>query len=158
MKTITIDPRKCVGCRNCEMACAFEKSQSSCEVEFANIRINDYIKERFVVPMTCFHCEEAWCMNVCPAHAISRDEKTNAVVLDQEKCAGCKMCILACPYGNIHFDHVKLVSHKCDLCGGDPRCVTHCISGALQFEDVEDAVTRKRYRIDMQIEDLTKRG
>ena len=142
MKTITIDPRKCVGCRNCEMACAFEKSQSSCEVEFANIRINDYIKERFVVPMTCFHC----------------DEKTNAVVLDQEKCAGCKMCILACPYGNIHFDHVKLVSHKCDLCGGDPRCVTHCISGALQFEDVEDAVTRKRYRIDMQIEDLTKRG
>ena len=155
MKTITIDPRKCVGCRNCEMACAFEKSQSSCEVEFANIRINDYIKERFVVPMTCFHCEEAWCMKVCPAHAISRDEKTNAVVLDQEKCAG---CILACPYGNIHFDHVKLVSHKCDLCGGDPRCVTHCISGALQFEDVEDAVTRKRYRIDMQIEDLTKRG
>ena len=102
MKTITIDPRKCVGCRNCEMACAFEKSQSSCEVEFANIRINDYIKERFVVPMTCFHCEEAWCMKVCPAHAISRDEKTNAVVLDQEKCAGCKMCILACPYGNIH--------------------------------------------------------
>ncbi len=97
-------------------------------------------------------------MKVCPAHAISRDEKTNAVVLDQEKCAGCKMCILACPYGNIHFDHVKLVSHKCDLCGGDPRCVTHCISGALQFEDVEDAVTRKRYRIDMQIEDLTKRG
>ena len=73
MKTITIDPRKCVGCRNCEMACAFEKSQSSCEVEFANIRINDYIKERFVVPMTCFHCEEAWCMKVCPAHAISRD-------------------------------------------------------------------------------------
>ena len=71
MKTITIDPRKCVGCRNCEMACAFEKSQSSCEVEFANIRINDYIKERFVVPMTCFHCEEAWCMKVCPAHAIS---------------------------------------------------------------------------------------
>ena len=127
-------------------------------MEFANIRINDYIKERFVVPMTCFHCEEAWCMKVCPAHAISRDEKTNAVVLDQEKCAGCKMCILACPYGNIHFDHVKLVSHKCDLCGGDPRCVTHCISGALQFEDVEDAVTRKRYRIDMQIEDLTKRG
>ena len=53
---------------------------------------------------------------------------------------------------------MKLVSHKCDLCGGDPRCVTHCISGALQFEDVEDAVTRKRYRIDMQIEDLTKRG
>ena len=61
-------------------------------------------------------------------------------------------------YFSVSIWQYPLVSHKCDLCGGDPRCVTHCISGALQFEDVEDAVTRKRYRIDMQIEDLTKRG
>ncbi|WP_276950626.1 4Fe-4S dicluster domain-containing protein [Enterocloster lavalensis] len=151
MKTITIDPRKCVGCRNCEMACAYEKSKSSCEVDFANIRVNDYIEERFVVPMTCFHCEEAWCLKVCPAHAINRDPETNAVILDQTKCAGCKMCILSCPYGNIHFDHEKKVSFKCDLCGGDPRCVTHCISGALQFEEVDDAITRKRVRTDHKI-------
>lgn len=158
MKTITIDPNKCVGCRNCEMACAFEKSQESCEVKFANIRVNDYIKERFVVPMTCFHCEEAWCMKVCPANAISRNAETNAVLIDPTKCAGCKMCILSCPYGNIHFDHVNLVSHKCDLCGGDPRCVTHCISGALNFEEIDDFTAKKRFRIDHEILNTMRRG
>ena len=45
----------------------------------------------------------------------------------------------------------KKVSFKCDLCGGDPRCVTHCISGALQFEEVDDAITRKRVRTDHKI-------
>ncbi|MBQ9047015.1 MAG: 4Fe-4S dicluster domain-containing protein [Solobacterium sp.] len=147
MKAITIDQKKCVGCRNCEMACAYEKSQETCEVMFSNIRVSDYVGRGFVVPMTCFHCTEAWCMKMCPAHAITRDPETNAVIINPNRCAGCKMCILSCPYGNIHFDHVHMVSHKCDLCGGKPRCVTHCISGALRYEEVgSDGL---RYRKDV---------
>ena len=56
-----------------------------------------------------------------------------------------------CIRDSIHFDHEKKVSFKCVLCGGDPRCVTHCISGALQFEEVDDAITRKRVRTDHKI-------
>lgn len=151
MKVITMDTSKCVGCQNCEMACAFAKSKTTCERKASKIRVNHYIDEHAVIPMTCLHCEDAWCMNVCPAGAISRDPETNAVVIDQEKCAGCKMCILACPYGNIHFDEEKLVSTKCDLCGGEPRCVGHCIAGALNFEEIEDFAVRTRKKVDMQI-------
>lgn len=144
MKTVTITPEKCVGCRNCEMACAVMQSSNSCAGDLANIRVNVNAKARFVLPITCFHCEEAWCMGVCPANAISRNEETGAVVIDQSRCAGCKMCILACPYGNIHFDHENLVSHKCDLCGGDPECVKHCIGTALNYEEVDDFVNKKQ--------------
>ena len=157
MKIITMNPDNCVGCRNCELACAFAKTGETCERSESNIKVNHYIDERVVIPMTCLHCEDAWCLSVCPAGAISRDEKTNAVVIDQTRCAGCKMCMLACPYGNIHFDHEKLVSRKCDLCGGDPKCVKHCIGGALNFVEAEEAFKFRRKQADTAIIEKTKK-
>ncbi len=158
MKVITMDTSKCVGCRNCELACAFAKSKTTCERYASQIRVNHYIDDHAIIPMTCLHCEEAWCLNVCPAGAIYRDEETNAVRINQEKCAGCKMCILACPYGNIHFDEKRLVSAKCDLCGGNPRCVGHCIAAALNYEEVEDFVARTRRKTDRQIAENARRS
>ena len=154
MKTVTINPKNCVGCRNREMACAYAQTGDSCARKWANIRVVNNVPMRFVMPMTCFHCEEAWCMDVCPAHAITRNEQTGAVVIDQSRCAGCKMCILACPYGNIHFDHEAMVSRKCDLCGGDPECVKHCIGGALQFEDIDEFEEHKSHSINAKIASL----
>ena len=90
-------------------------------------------------------------MSVCPAGAISRDAKTNAVLIDEDRCAGCKMCMLACPFGNIHFDNEKLVSRKCDLCDGDPKCVSHCIAGALNYEDMNDNAAALRRRNDFKL-------
>lgn len=156
MKMITIDQSKCVGCRNCEMACAYSRTKETCESKESNIKITHYIDDRIIIPMTCLHCEEAWCMSVCPANAISRDEKTNAVVIDKNRCAGCKMCILSCPYGNIHFDSEELVSRKCTLCGGNPKCVGHCISGALKYEEIDDAVISKRKKVDSRLKDVFK--
>lgn len=154
MKTITINPQNCVGCRNCEMACAYAHTGDDSGRKWANIQVSNNVVAKFVMPMTCFHCEDAWCMNVCPANAISRNEETGAVVIDQSRCAGCKMCILACPYGNIHFDHENLVSRKCDLCGGDPECVKHCIGGALNFEEVDTYVERKRESVSDKLASL----
>ncbi|MDN5344155.1 MAG: hypothetical protein PWQ18_266 [Clostridia bacterium] len=63
-------------------------------------------------------------------------------------CVGCKMHLLACPFGSIHFDAGEQVSEKCDLCGGDPRCVKFCISGALQLVEEQEAYSFRRLEFD----------
>lgn len=153
MKYVTIDLDKCVGCRNCEYACSFKQSDDF-DRKDSNIRVNFYAETISCIPMTCMHCTEAWCMEVCPANAISKDEETGAIIINQDRCAGCKMCMMSCPYGNIHFDSIKLVSQKCDLCGGDPNCVKFCISGALQFEEAEDLFNSKRQALDGKLQQL----
>lgn len=96
-------------------------------------------------------------MEVCPAGAISRSAETDAVIIDPSKCAGCKMCMLACPFGSIHFDVEKQVSAKCDLCGGDPNCVKFCISGSLNYEEEEHAYEDKRKGFDARLKSLFKK-
>ena len=150
MRIVVVDPDACVACRNCEYACAFVHS-GDFERAAACIRVNVYPGERACVPLTCLHCEEAACMEVCPAAAIRRDPDTGAVTIDAERCAGCKMCLLACPYGNIHIDAGAGVGRKCDLCGGDPACVRHCISGALNFVEVDEIADRRRADVDTRL-------
>ncbi|MBN2287615.1 MAG: 4Fe-4S dicluster domain-containing protein [Tissierellales bacterium] len=157
MKYITIDLDKCVSCSNCEYACAFAQTEDFARKD-SNIRVNYYPETVTSITMTCMHCTDAWCMEVCPANAISKDEATGAVVIDQDQCAGCKMCIMVCPFGNIHFNPTKLVSQKCDLCGGDPNCVKFCISGALQFEEAEELFDSKRTKLDGKLNQLILEG
>lgn len=147
MKIITINPDICVGCGNCEYACANEQ-KGNFDIKNSWIRVNFYPADRVCIPWNCAQCEDAWCMRVCPAGAISRDPETGAVLIDEGLCAGCKMCMLACPYGSIHFDLEAAVSRKCDLCGGDPQCVRACLSGALQFVEVERAYEFRRRQFD----------
>jgi Fe-S-cluster-containing hydrogenase component 2 len=68
-------------------------------------------------------------------------------VLDEEKCIGCRACILACPFGAIGFDYGKNIAKKCDLCGGDPKCVAFCETHALRYESSELAEMRKQNKI-----------
>lgn len=136
MKTLKVNSEKCVTCNNCILACRFLKSSKDSNLE-KSIRICDSLGEEVYTPIFCLHCEEAECLDVCPANAITRDPKTNAVIIQEERCIGCKMCILNCKYGNIYYDADKKKSYKCNLCEGDPKCVGHCISGALNYETKE---------------------
>jgi Fe-S-cluster-containing hydrogenase component 2 len=79
------------------------------------------------------------CVDSCPKGAIGRNRKTGAVVVDEEKCSGCGLCVLSCPLGILKVDRVTHVAIKCDLCGGDPECVKRCPEKALQFIDAEKA-------------------
>ena len=153
MRIVAVDPDSCVACRDCEYACAFRQSGDFAR-SASHIRVNFYAQERACVPLTCMHCDDAWCLDVCPAAAISRDPQTGAVAIDAARCAGCKMCLLACPYGNVHFDKVDGVSRKCDLCGGDPMCVRSCISGALRFVEADEAFDVRREALDASLRRL----
>jgi len=147
MRIVTIDLNSCVACRNCEYACAFEQS-GDFDRNASNIRVNFYPEEKACIPWTCTHCSEACCMEICPADAITRNPETGAVGIDSSRCAGCKMCMLACPSGSIHFDSREHITKKCDLCGGDPSCVKFCPSGALEFIEEEEAYSYKREAFD----------
>lgn len=142
MKVLQVKPDKCIGCRTCEVVCSFSH-YGKANPRFANLKILPFEKAGIQIPVTCQQCENAACMNVCPVHAISRDEN-NAVIINKDKCIGCKTCMNACPLGNIGINTETHTMHKCDLCGGNPKCVEFCPSGALTFvEPSEDQDRRK---------------
>jgi Fe-S-cluster-containing dehydrogenase component len=150
MRIVAVDPDSCVACRNCEYACAFKQS-GDFDTKESNIKVNFYPEQRACIPWTCVHCSEAWCIEICPAGAIARNPETGAVEIDSSRCAGCKMCLLACPSGSIHFQTREMVSKKCDLCGGDPICVKFCTSGALQFVEIDEAFNHRREQLDNKL-------
>lgn len=153
MRFITMDIKKCVVCRNCEYACSFRQS-GDFRREDSNIRVEYHNDVKVCLPQTCMHCEDAWCLEICPAAAVVKDEVTGAIEIISEKCIGCKMCMLACPFGNIHFDKINMVSRKCNLCKGEPNCVAYCISGALQFTTVKDSCLNNRKIFNRFIEEI----
>ena len=157
MRIVTADMDACVACRGCEYACAFVHG-GDFDRASSLMRVNFYPEDLAAIPLTCTHCADAWCLEVCPAGAIARDAGTGAVAIDESRCAGCKMCLLACPLGNIHFDADAGVSRKCDLCGGDPACVRFCTSGALRFVEAEDAAVARREALDASLKRLARAG
>ena len=86
-------------------------------------------------------------MKVCPVKAITRDGN-GACVINYDKCIGCKMCKNACPLGNMSYSTRLRRVFKCDLCGGEPKCVRFCPGGALLFEDPDQMDQRKRQTAD----------
>ena len=148
MKRITWDQTKCTGCRVCEAICSFVK-----EGEFNPVKARCKVLHtvdrqiRYTIRVYCLQCEEAYCMAVCPASAISN--KDGIKVVDEDKCLGCKMCEIACPVGAIAVNSEKGVSLKCDLCidQDEPQCVKYCYSEALQYvpsEIVGHSIARRK--------------
>ena len=130
MKQLVVKPEKCIGCRTCELVCSFGHYQQF-NPRLANITVLEYEAATLAVPVVCQQCEDASCMKVCPVKAIRRDEN-GACVINYDKCIGCKMCRSACPLGNMSYSTIVKKVFKCDLCGGDPKCVKYCPGGALE--------------------------
>ena len=132
-KTLIVDPIKCNGCGDCKTACA-EKHTGEKDPARSRIQlINHDIEDGFYLPMTCQQCDDPPCLAVCPHEAIYRDDDLNRVMIDRNRCIGCKMCVSACPFGAMGFDEDRGRAYKCDLCGGDPACVASCDRKALTF-------------------------
>lgn len=149
MKVIFVELDRCIGCRNCERVCSFQEA-GGFKREHANIWVRVDLEKRSIFTTTCLQCETALCLAVCPTSAIRRNPETQAVVVDDSVCVGCRMCIVACPFGCIHFEDNRRVAAKCNLCSGDPRCVQNCMSGALHYEDINVLADFKRQRADIK--------
>ena len=131
---------RCIGCGKCELACAFAHGS---EGSPAKTRINIFHRGPEVgTPVVCFQCGDAACAAICPTHAIVRNERTGAFEVDEGRCILCRMCIPACPFGNMLWDDAYHRVAKCDLCGGDPKCVPFCPTGALVYVPAAEAKLR----------------
>ena len=139
---IIADSAKCIGCRTCEVACVVSHQENQdCAAISPNAfsaRIRVVKSGAFTTAVTCHHCEDAPCANVCPVGAISR--VSGAVFVEQSLCIGCKSCMLACPFGamDVKVHDAQVQALKCDLClhrENGPACVEACPTQALNCID-----------------------
>ena len=98
--------------------------------------------ERAGTAVVCLQCDDPACMKSCLVDALSRNEETGAIVLDQDKCVKCMACVAACPFGCSLYDAQHDLVVKCDLCDGDPVCAHFCPTKALEFKPI--APTRRK--------------
>ena len=136
-----------MACRLCEIACLVAHSKSkkiikAYKEEFPNLTPRLVIEQKgpLSFAIQCRHCKDAHCVEACVTGAMKRDKKTGAVSHDREKCVGCWMCVMSCPFGVILMDtKEKKVATKCDLCAdvGSPACVDACPNAALVLKESE---------------------
>ena len=148
-KMITVNIERCTGCGTCELMCSF-RHHGEFNPRKARIRKTIFLHDELAVPVVCTQCEEAWCRAMCPSGAITKGTDVlsgaSVVTVSEEKCVGCKMCMLACPYGNIVVGE-KGCAEKCDLCEGDPQCVKFCPRGALNFVEAGDSIRERKQKL-----------
>ena len=97
-------------------------------------------------------------MAVCPKHAIHRDEELNRMMVDYDRCIGCRMCVVVCPFGAMDFDGEDRKVTKCDLCDGDPLCVELCPYGALQYVDASEQCITKNTEVAEKLREILLGG
>ena len=167
---VIADPSLCIGCRTCEVACAVSHQSGSCSgtleregglhlaIEDGHLvskdsyfqpRLKVIVGSKVTTPVLCRQCEDKPCAMACPNNAIVSED--GCVKVHQERCIGCKSCVVACPYGAMAVvvkevapaadslfkrPQTKAQALKCDLCRhreAGPACVEVCPTQALRL-------------------------
>lgn len=165
---MVIDLSRCVGCGTCTVACRAEHGTPA-GVSYNKVKkyeVGKYpsAKMKFL-PILCMHCQDPACLKVCSTGATYKRED-GIVLIDHDKCIGCRACVVACPYESRQFlwdirnyypgnlptpyemlkqkDFQKGTVVKCNFClqrleeGQLPACVVACPAQARYFGDLDD--------------------
>jgi len=167
---LVIDLDTCVGCHACAVACKewnaggmaaplTDENPYAADphgVWFNRVHsytidaLEDQPEMTLHFPRSCLHCEQAPCVTVCPTGASYKRAEDGIVLIDEDKCIGCKLCSWACPYGAREYSQVEGVMKKCTLCvdriynenipeeSRKPACVQACPTRARHFGDLGD--------------------
>jgi carbon-monoxide dehydrogenase iron sulfur subunit len=147
-KRIIINEDYCMGCRLCEVHCVTQQSSSkdilkAYKGEYPRPVSSIVFEEKgpIAFALQCRHCEDPPCVEACLTGALYVDDETDRVLHTKERCVGCWMCIMVCPFGVIKPDREQhVVASKCDLCieAEGPACVAHCPNEAITLLEVKE--------------------
>ena len=167
---VLVDTTVCIGCRNCEYACkkahglpteplstyedesVFQIPRRPDDKALTVVNRPDGASS---VKVQCMHCARPACVSACIVGALSKEEN-GAVVWKEDKCIGCRYCMVACPFQVPAFEYSKALKPrimKCDFCaerrakGELPACVEICPVEALTYGPREELVNVARNRI-----------
>jgi Fe-S-cluster-containing dehydrogenase component len=151
-----VDTTRCVGCRACEAACS-EANGLPAPAMAGDAAVLDRkrttdpttytVVNRFAadggprfVKSQCMHCIDPACASACPVKALEKTPE-GPVVYHNDRCIGCRYCMVACPFGVPRFEYERAAPfvQKCSFCTGrqaqgkSPACAEVCPSGALTF-------------------------
>lgn len=167
MKTVFVHPERCIGCKQCESACAIAHSQTKnlflavfeSPTPKPRIHAEPGLTMNTAFPNKCRHCNPAPCLTVCPSAAIYRPaDYPDIVLIDTHKCIACGMCAMVCPFDVLTYFPLattperSAVAVKCDHCierqrqGLIPACVEACKVDALEFGEINELVKTARTR------------
>lgn len=162
-----IDLKRCICCHSCTIACKAENFTPP-GILWGRVREEESgvypTPTRIFLPVLCNHCKEPPCRDICPTGATTKRDD-GIVLIDYDKCIGCKACMAACPYGaRYYMDKERYyypagptpyelfgysryqigVTQKCTFCseridkGLEPACVVTCPTNARIFGNLDD--------------------
>ncbi len=157
---ILFDTTMCEGCEACLEACREANhlpdsgQDDLCATNYTIVKNTTISNEEIYYRRMCMHCAEPTCVSVCPVGAFEKT-KEGPVIYHQEKCMGCRYCIIACPFDVPKFEWDKALPlvQKCNMCydrlkeGKIPACAEICPTGATQFGKREELIQIAQQRL-----------
>ncbi len=163
-KALLYDATICIGCLECERGCAkqnnlpytdtIEKQKKTSEFKYTYVGVKSVKGEDKYMRRLCMHCNEPTCVSACPVGALQKT-KLGPVTYDEDKCMGCRYCMVACPYGIPKYEWSKVLPRvqKCIMCsdrveaGKQTACAEACPVVATIFGERDELLREAHKRI-----------